>query len=667
MVAALLYVALAALPWGATAWLPAQTVDMERDRRIVVPMEGLWRFHTGDSPDEGADGVNQVQSPAWANADFDDSHWALMEGARSWSEQGYRNYGGMAWYRIKVKVPAHSKPLSLYLPNVATSYQVFVDGRLAGGFGAMPPHEMAMMPLRRVYELTQSGSASGRSLVIAIRVWHWPVVAATQGGGLSGGMLIGETSLIQAVNQLHVHEDAWFSVSTIALAMLEGLAGLASLAFFALRPEEREYLWFGVSLLLSAAARCFGTYATFHLTRLLAGNVTLDLLQVAFWFSQIAFYYRLLRGRRSWFFWSAIASVAGILLAVLTAAVAPELLPLPRWNEIFIMLSLPGAAWVLSLLIRRSMDGLPDARLLLLPVLLQQLGMLTSEALTIAGQEGWYHGSSAWFRAPSEWPFRFSVQDASDALFLLAMLAILIGRFTRTRRQQEHYERELEAARSVQQVLVPEEIPMVPGFAIASVYNPAQEVGGDFFQILPLPGGAVLMVIGDVSGKGLQAAMMVSLLVGTLRSLAEFTTDPAEILAGLNRRLHGRSGDGFTTCLAVRVDQEGELILANAGHLAPYLNGAEMAVEGGLPLGIVADAVYEDAFYELAQGDTITLVTDGVVEARNPTGQLFGFERTEQISSQPASAIAAAAKHFGQDDDITVLTLTRSAAPAYAV
>ena len=140
-----------------------------------------------------------------------------------------------------------------------------------------------------------------------------------------------------------------------------------------------------------------------------------------------------------------------------------------------------------------------------------------------------------------------------------------------SQRQQNRLEQEIRNARAVQQVLIPEAIPAVPGFKVESVYKPAEEVGGDFFQIMPLRGGGVLTVIGDVSGKGIPAAMTVSLLVGTVRTLAHYTQSPAEILAAMNQRMIARSHDGgFTTCLILRADTDGKITAANAGHLAPY-------------------------------------------------------------------------------------------------
>jgi serine phosphatase RsbU (regulator of sigma subunit) len=206
-------------------------------------------------------------------------------------------------------------------------------------------------------------------------------------------------------------------------------------------------------------------------------------------------------------------------------------------------------------------------------------------------------------------------------------------------------------------VLIPDEMPSVPGFKIESVYKPAGEVGGDFFQILPAANDGVLVVIGDVSGKGMPAAMTVSLLVGTIRTLAHYTQSPGEILAAMNERMLARSRGGFTTCLVMRVDCDGSITAGNAGHLSPYRNGEEIPIANGLPLGLTPDADYAETKFQLEPQDVLMLLSDGVVEARNQAGELFGFERTQTISRQPAETIAQAAQSFGQEDDITVVTL----------
>jgi hypothetical protein len=252
--------------------------------------------------------------------------------------------------------------------------------------------------------------------------------------------------------------------------------------------------------------------------------------------------------------------------------------------------------------------------------------------------------------------------NIAEVLLLISLVFAVYQYSVENGKRQAALQQEFQNARAVQQVLIPDAIPHVPGFALDSIYQPAGEVGGDFFQILATPNGGVLAVIGDVSGKGMPAAMTVSLLVGTVRTLAHFTQSPAAILSAMNLRMFGRSQGGFTTCLVLRIDPDGTLTVANAGHIAPYLAGKELELKNGLPLGLAADATYAESIFQLAPGEQLTLLTDGVVEARDKTGALFGFERTATLSTESATAIAQMAQQFGQDDDITVLTLTRLAA-----
>jgi serine phosphatase RsbU (regulator of sigma subunit) len=253
-------------------------------------------------------------------------------------------------------------------------------------------------------------------------------------------------------------------------------------------------------------------------------------------------------------------------------------------------------------------------------------------------------------------PIRVDYTQLAEAVFLLSILAIVINRFARTRREQDRVNSEIEAARAVQQAIIPKALPQIPGLQIQTAYHPAQEVGGDFFQVLSMPSGTTLVIIGDVSGKGLPAALTVSLALGTLRTLVDYIVSPGEILAGLNRRLHGR-GTGFTTCLAVSVSPDTTtLTVANAGHLSPYLNGSELPTEANLPLGLDPNATFAETCFALHPGDHLTLLTDGVPEAaENRT--LLGFERTAELSRGSADFIADTARRFGQTDDITVLTV----------
>jgi len=236
-------------------------------------------------------------------------------------------------------------------------------------------------------------------------------------------------------------------------------------------------------------------------------------------------------------------------------------------------------------------------------------------------------------------------------LLLYAMGVILHQRAAATEAEQERLKYEVEAAAEVQSLL----LPPAALAGVDAVYLPASEVGGDFYQVLDREDGSRIVAVGDVSGKGLKAAMLVSVVVGALRQSRE--SSPAAILSDLNRVLVGQAGGGFVTCVCVKLSG-GEMVVANAGHPAPYLDGVEYEGESGLPLGVVAGAEYSET--KLVMPTLLTPVSDGVVEAASATGELFGFERTREMSSQPAQEIADAAKAWGQNDDITVVTVRRT-------
>jgi putative nucleotidyltransferase with HDIG domain len=222
---------------------------------------------------------------------------------------------------------------------------------------------------------------------------------------------------------------------------------------------------------------------------------------------------------------------------------------------------------------------------------------------------------------------------------------------------------DVKQAQEMQQLILPAARTTLPGLVVESEYRPASEVGGDFFQIIPHPtDGSLLIVAGDVMGKGLRAGMLVALLVGAIRSTTEFNDDPLFVLQALNRRLLGR-GEATATCLVLRMAADGECLLANAGHVPPYLNGEPLAVEGALPLGLIGDAEFSVMRFTLNAGDRLVLVSDGIAEATNAEGQLFGFERAHQLlqTASTATEVANAAQNFGQEDDISVIAVTRAA------
>jgi serine phosphatase RsbU (regulator of sigma subunit) len=263
-------------------------------------------------------------------------------------------------------------------------------------------------------------------------------------------------------------------------------------------------------------------------------------------------------------------------------------------------------------------------------------------------------------------PIEFSTSTVTFTVFLGSLLAVILYRFIHVSQDEQRTTAEIEAARSVQALLIPTQLPSNHNFMLESAYLPANGVGGDFFQALPLADGSILVVVGDVSGKGLQAAMNASTLVGALRN--ELSHDPATVLNHLNQVLLGtafgpvtnqapKAVASFATCLCARVYPDGKMTIANAGHLSPYRDGREVELAADLPLGVLADMRYQEAAFELNVGDRLILLSDGVVEATNGQGELFGFERTQQVANESPRYIAQTARRFGQNDDITVVSL----------
>jgi hypothetical protein len=259
--------------------------------------------------------------------------------------------------------------------------------------------------------------------------------------------------------------------------------------------------------------------------------------------------------------------------------------------------------------------------------------------------------------------FTISLGSVSTILSLLIITVMLLNRFITAQRAKEHWKLEIAQARHVQQVLIPNKLPKVSDLNIESEYRPAREVGGDFFQIVPKEeDGTSLIVFGDVTGKGLQAGMLVALIVGAIRSTAQHDNRPERVLEALNEQLCERES-ASATCMVLRFASNGVVELANAGQLPPYLNGREMQIEGALPLGMLPGMEFPVTSFKLEPGDSLMIMSDGVVEAQNASGELFGFERIEQmLRGQTTTAeIATAAQTFGQTDDILVLRVERCA------
>jgi sigma-B regulation protein RsbU (phosphoserine phosphatase) len=625
--------------------------DFEHDRIPIVSLDGMWHFHTGDDPGGKL---------GWADSNFDDSSWPLLRSNIGWGDQGYKGYTGLAWYRFKVVLPNDHRPWAICLPRLLTSYQIFADGKLIGQFGGMPPQGRYVAGYDQLYPLPASlfsAATPGRPITFAIRVWQWPRLPKGVSGGPTATTRVGHIDALKMQQTYEAWGRFWSSSAGNVLMMMNLLAAFFGLFLFAMRPRDREYLWFGLYELLAGLDHLVLDYYRFNTSESVIWVLDV-ILSVSSWFLFLLFIFTLFKGRRNWLFWAAVAT--GVVTVAAKTCFMMGWIGLLQFDLIFALALLPYFLCILHLLYGNAKRGVADAQLMLIPVALCYtcwFALIVLGGLAGSGY-AWVYTNLHWFFEISRRPFPFSVNDLADMFMLVAVVAVLPLRFARSRRDEERLAGELESARAVQQVLVPNEIPHVPGFEIRCIYKPAGQVGGDFFQVIPLPGGGALIAVGDVSGKGMPAAMTVSLLVGTLQTLANYTEKPSELLSAMNRCMLSRSQGGFTTCTVLRVEPAGAAIVASAGHLPPYLAGRELAVENGLPLGISSETDFPEVHVPLPVGAQLTLYTDGVVEARARSGELLGFDRAAVLSVQPAEVIAETAQNFGQDDDITVLTIT---------
>jgi serine phosphatase RsbU (regulator of sigma subunit) len=242
--------------------------------------------------------------------------------------------------------------------------------------------------------------------------------------------------------------------------------------------------------------------------------------------------------------------------------------------------------------------------------------------------------------------------------------------------ERERIEQELQVARLIQQTLLPKSLPGLPGYDVAAYYQPAREVGGDFYDFLELEDGRLGLVIGDVSGKGVPAAIVMAITRTMLHAAYRLGSPaPGEILEQVNNILHPDIPPNmFVTCLAAILDSRiGRLQYANAGHDLPYLRHADGVSElraTGMPLGLMPGMSYEQKEIALKPGESVLLYSDGLVEAHDPRREMFGFPRMQEfVGAHPGGAsliyflLAELERFTGeeweQEDDIALLTLQR--------
>jgi phosphoserine phosphatase RsbU/P len=637
----------------------AQTLTVTNPGSGSVRMDGKWQFHLGDDL-------------AWANPSYDDSAWEQLSTSEPWGAQTHPSYAGFAWYRRHIIIdssgPAATKELAILIPPVEDVYDLYWNGKKIGSYGSFPPHATWWTAGHAVVYSLPQGAHNG---VLALRVWKAPLssVDPAEVGGFAAAPSLGAIHTLNAAATLRDYQSDERRLPVLLVGAVILVAGLLSLLLYFRDRDQSLYLWLALYLLAAGLngmqqLSVYREALTFRATQLMT-QLLISTQDISMWFILLSLF-GMAKDRR----WHRVTLW---LVAAYLSAQAVDIGAIFLWAK-----GWPSLPWI---------DGLTTAVYSLTPLYVFVIigyGLTRRKHLTLwpliiaTGVNGLFNcttnlvGQGVRF---THWtlintlgnigihlgPYFFGLNFVLNIAIFLALIFTIAREQFLERQRQARVELEIKSAQEVQKILVPEDTPAIPGLSITSIYRPAEEVGGDFFQVIPVSNEGALIILGDVSGKGLKAAMTVSLIVGTLRTLAEYTQSPAQILIGLNRRLIGRIEGGFATCVIARITPDGIVTLANAGHLAPFRNGEELPVAGSLPLGVMPSAEYNELDFRLQENDALIFYTDGLVEARNEAGELYGFDRVATLTASTDSVeeIVETARKFGQKDDITVLRLTR--------
>ena len=618
----------------------------------TVDLTGPWKFQPGDNP-------------AWAESGLDDSAWVKMDLTPNrrgyvpgWAARGYTGLSGYAWYRLTVDAEGANRRLALEMPQSADdAYQVFINGKMVGEFGRFTSHGVtAYGSVPTMFPLPKD--AGKAPIHIAIRMWMDSATPfnSPDAGGLHGPPEIGYADAIASEVELNFDAIGHSIGSGFLEMLILFMALLMAAALFWLDRLEKAYLWLALVCtvtLLGNVVVLVGAFATFfpQMAGVLFTDVFAVPVRIGLWVIFWGYWFRLSRIRQLHFVvWTLVA-----VLALGTAMLRP-----PLYGQ---TVPVAAAAYLTPLLLIFKLT---------LGVMLLAVAVL---GFRRHRTEGWLAGVAVSLAFIANFQrelrqvhvqtrtlvlgFSVSLGTVSTILSLLIITVLLLRRFIASQRRQEQWKLEIEQARQVQQILIPEMVPRIEGINILSEYRPAREVGGDFFQVLPPEiSGTSLIVVGDVTGKGLQAGMLVALIVGAVHTAAQHTSDPTEILSMVNDQLCER-GHASATCMVLRIDREGMVELSHAGHLPPYLNGREMELEGALPLGTISGVEFPMLTFQLNPGDSLLVMSDGVVEAQDAQGRLFGFDRINEMLRNPTTPreVATTAQKFGQEDDILVLEI----------
>ena len=612
-------------------FLPAALFAQE----VNIPSSGcVWR--AGDDP-------------GWAAPVIDESGWMPYS---AWQQSPPKPH---IWIRCHADLSALRGVARPALQiRLYAAYQLFVNGRLTGSAGNL---ESGGFSLNLIRNWPVAPEPPGPSTIVLRTTWHYtsevpfsPYPALQVLGGDLDNLRDHRSAVIVAQSARHLIPALCFCIVGIVGLMVLGLwlndrsryeLLLLGINCIALPPIYLNYL--GISGLIEYPA------AVYFILWAIPAFIT-NICRTVFFFT--------LAGRRVlWFFWVLIAAATAIHF--ITAAI-PLLAPAQAlWLDTLRAHQLGAISQFASVLEstapffafwpwRKLTDRIKPLAAL---SMIWGATMMVFFFVRFTGAQvlGLPDLQSRWSSVVSDF------EAVATLGVLIALLTLLFREQQQTSRERAVLAGEMQAAQQVQRILAPSVLDTAPGIRVAVAFHPIREVGGDFYSCSILPGNRQRILLGDVSGKGAAAAMAAAVLLGAAQG--RDTDAPAALLDHLNNVLTKMRLGGFATCLCAELSATGTLTLANAGHLPPYRNGEEMKLEPGLPLGITVDATYGEAEVHLLPGDSLTFISDGVVEAHSASGELFGFERTAAISHRAAEEIASVAQSFGQEDDITVLKL----------
>ena len=636
----------------------------------TVDLSGPWQFHLGDDPGWASPKLNDAAGEA---------DWGQITADQPWGAQGFPAYVGYAWYRRHIRItraPDAEPDVALFIKHIDDAYEIYWNGVLVGRNGSLPPK-----PFWYYAQAPQTfGLGPIHDGVLAIRVWKAPLKSFDSDllGGLASPPVLGSPSVIAAYKAAVDFDWLRSRQYTFAISSLYALVALLSLLSWLRDRSQRMLLWMAVFSVAPLAVLVLTGLRIPWSTNFILGCLqpVTGMQDISLWFL-LLWLLKLHEGRRLTRF------TRNLALVVLATRSLNGLLMFVDWSNprITAYAQIAGAVLtviftvteayplvLVALAVRKRLNA--SHWLVAICAFLKEMIYVARIALSQGSRfTHWTVADKIDVPLFTVYSNPFTAQTIANTLLLLAIIYAVYRYSKETLQRQGEMEAEFKSGREVQQVLFPDTLPPLPGYAVTSAYRPALEVGGDFFQIIPLDGDekdSALIVLGDVSGKGLKAALSVSLIVGTLRSLAESNSNPSEVLRRLNQHLYGRMRGGFATCFVLRLNADGSCAMANAGHPSPFLNHMEIELAGALPLGLAPDTEYEEYTAIMRVEDHIVLYTDGLLEARTRSGELFSFDRLSKLmKSRPTAEQATeAAQDFGQEDDITVLTVTRLAAGA---